>query len=235
MAIPPGPGIRGKLPQGENHSEESTLIICDFDGTICSVDMGNMILNRFTEESWQDIDDSFVKGEIGSRVAYARIAKMLKGGRREMTEFVARHGTIDPGFRDFYGFCRNRGIDVIIVSDGLDFYISAIMELNGLSGIKYYSNRVTFGNNGSMRISFPHARETCGKCGTCKRFLLESCRDSYRRICYVGNGLSDVCPSGDADLVFAKDILWEKCIERGTKCIQYDNFHDVQRHLVELL
>ena len=26
------------------------LILCDFDGTVCTVDMGNEVLNRFTDE-----------------------------------------------------------------------------------------------------------------------------------------------------------------------------------------
>jgi 2-hydroxy-3-keto-5-methylthiopentenyl-1-phosphate phosphatase len=234
MAIPPSLDIQDNLSQGENKSAK-TLIVCDFDGTICAVDMGNMILNRFTNESWQDIDDSFVKGEIGSRVAYAGISKLLKGSRQEMLDYVTRHGRLDKGFPDFYRYCRSRGIDIRIVSDGLDFYISAIMKSHGLSEIEYYSNSAAFTADGGMHISFPHAREVCGKCGTCKRFVLESYRSSYKRIIYVGNGLSDVCPSGDADLVFAKDILWEKCLERGSTCIRYENFHDVQRYLMQTL
>lgn len=234
MAVSTSLDIQEKLPQSEKQSKESTLVICDFDGTICAVDMGNMILNRFTEESWQDIDDSFIKGEIGSRIAYGRIAGLIKGSRQEMMDFVLRHGEIDPGFREFYNYCRGRGIEIRIVSDGLDFYISAIMARHGLSEIRYYSNTAIFGNNGGIRIGFPHAREICGKCGTCKRFVLESYRGSYEKIIYVGNGLSDVCPSGRADLVFAKDILWERCMENGTDCVRYENFHDVRKHLMQI-
>ena len=30
------------------------LILCDFDGTVCTVDMGNEVLNRFTDKGWEE-------------------------------------------------------------------------------------------------------------------------------------------------------------------------------------
>jgi hypothetical protein len=36
---------------------ERLLVVCDFDGTVCRVDMGNALLERFAE-GWEEIDRS---------------------------------------------------------------------------------------------------------------------------------------------------------------------------------
>ena len=47
--------------------QKKALVISDFDGTICTVDVGNGVLSQFTQKSWDEIDREYVKGSIGSR------------------------------------------------------------------------------------------------------------------------------------------------------------------------
>ena len=49
-----------------------------------------------------------------------------------------------------------------IVSDGLDFYIRAIMKKHHLGEIEYFPNVVVFCNNDSLTLNFPQANELCG-------------------------------------------------------------------------
>ena len=58
---------------------QNLSVSCDFDGTICTVDMGNEILNRFTGEGWNEIDRAYCAGEIGSRDAYSRVVSLIEG------------------------------------------------------------------------------------------------------------------------------------------------------------
>jgi hypothetical protein len=53
------PGSGGGCPG------ERLLVLYDFDGTVCSVDMGNAFLERFAE-GWEEIDRSYSAGEVGS-------------------------------------------------------------------------------------------------------------------------------------------------------------------------
>jgi 2-hydroxy-3-keto-5-methylthiopentenyl-1-phosphate phosphatase len=117
---------------------ERTLIICDFDGTACSVDMGSKILDRFAGEGWRDIDRAFCTAEIGSRVAYMKIAALMRGSREQMVEYVHTHAALDPYFADFYRFCMERGYDLKIASDGLDFYIATVLHNYGLADIEFF-------------------------------------------------------------------------------------------------
>jgi HAD superfamily phosphoserine phosphatase-like hydrolase len=112
--------------------------------------MGNEILNRFTGEGWSEIDRAYCAGEIGSRDAYSRVVSLLKGSKSQMLEFVSASEKLDPHFPEFYTYCREKQMDVKIVSDGLDFYIDAILKKYNLQDIEYFSNVVVFRNGNSL-------------------------------------------------------------------------------------
>lgn len=204
--------------------QKKALVISDFDGTICTVDVGNRVLSHFTEKSWDEIDEEYVRGSIGSREAYGRIAPLVAATPVRLTAYVLKLAKIDPYFVRFYRLAKKKGVDVKIVSDGLDVYIRAIMEKHHLGEIEFYSNTVVFGSDESVTFDFPQANELCGRCGTCKNRILNDHRLMYEKIIYIGNGHSDICPSRSADLVFAKEVLLQKCAEEGTR--PYRPFHD---------
>ncbi len=205
----------------------TVLVICDFDGTVSRTDVGNGLFNRFTGRGWQAIDEAYCRGEIGSREAYEKVAAILEGDRDRMLAFVLGEADLDGHFPAFRQFCREKSLDLIIVSDGLDFYIDAVLRGHGLEDIPVHANRTVFRDGLPPSIDFPWASEDCGRCGTCKRGILRSRRDRYDRIVYIGNGQSDVCPSAEADLVFAKGVLLEVCGKRHRSCVSFETFGDV--------
>jgi len=206
------------------------LILCDFDGTVCTVDMGNEVLNRFSGEGWEEIDRAYCSGDIGSKNAYTQVTSLFRGTKMQLLEFVRNRERLDPHFPAFYAYCRERGFDLKIVSDGLDIYINEILRKNNLEEIEYYTNVATF-HNDRLCIDFPRMNKDCEKCGTCKNGILNQYRGAYETIIYVGDGHSDFCPSKDADLVFAKGILHKKCVEDGRTCEYYESFKDVHDYM----
>ncbi len=204
-----------------------TLILCDFDGTISIRDMGYDLLNRFSSGDWEAIDRDFCEGKIGSKEAYSRIAKILKGNEKDLLGFIQKHSNIDPYFTSFYQYCRERDIDVKIVSDGLDFYIKTVLEIHYLSEIPFYANHTHFHKGDGMEVSFPYFNEECGLCGTCKKRFVQIHRKAYDSILFIGNGISDRCAAREADFVFAKDSLYTYCIDQDITCHFFANFHEI--------
>ncbi len=204
-----------------------TLILCDFDGTISIRDLGYDLLNRFSSGDWEAIDQDFREGKIGSREAYTRIAKLLKGSENEVLSFIRKRSDIDPHFSSFCQYCQERDIDVKIVSDGLDLYIRTILEMHHLSEIPFYANCGLFLKGKKMGVSFPHSNAECGLCGTCKKRLVQIHRSAYGSILFIGNGLSDRCAAREADFVFAKDALYTYCIDQDITCHFFESFHDI--------
>jgi 2,3-diketo-5-methylthio-1-phosphopentane phosphatase/HAD superfamily hydrolase (TIGR01509 family) len=207
------------------------LILCDFDGTITLQDMGYLLLNRFSKGDWETIDREFREEKIGSKEAYSRIVKILHGEKEAVLDFLREHSQIDSSFPSFYRYCREREIDVKIVSDGLDFYIKTILEIHHLEKIPYYANEGHFLKPKGMGIGFPHFNEECGHCGTCKKKLVQMHRKDYDSIFFVGNGLSDRCGAREADFVFAKDSLYTYCIDQDVACHFYEGFQDILNDL----
>jgi 2-hydroxy-3-keto-5-methylthiopentenyl-1-phosphate phosphatase len=208
-----------------------TLILCDFDGTVSSHDIGHELIKRFMKGDWKEIDESYTAGKIGSMAAYKRIEFLLKVSAEEMAAYALSLNTMDPTFAEFYRFCRDRGFDFKIVSDGLDFYIGLILKRHGLGEIEYFSNAIRFHGDRSVSIEFPRFNEECARCGTCKSALLLQYRENYSRIIYIGDGYSDVCPAQHADIVFGKRILYEKCRQKSKACIYYRDFRDIMNSL----
>ncbi|MCE5266211.1 MAG: MtnX-like HAD-IB family phosphatase [Deltaproteobacteria bacterium] len=205
------------------------LVVCDFDGTVCRVDLCNEILDHFAGD-WEAIDRAYAAGEVGSRAAYGRIAPLIRTNRPQVMDFILKHERLDPFFKGFVDFCRRRRIDLKIVSDGLDACVEATLRKHGLD-LEYFCNRLLFMPDDRIEFDFPPASPECGRCGTCKRSLLDRFRPDYDRIIYVGDGHSDLCAAGMADQIFAKDVLYEKCMEKGTPCIFYDDFDDIRSRL----
>ena len=54
-----------------------------------------------------------------------------------------------------------------------------------------------------------------------------------RPIIYIGDGYSDFCPSKFADLVFAKNLLFQRCQQKGIPCIPFKDFSDINAYLVK--
>jgi 2,3-diketo-5-methylthio-1-phosphopentane phosphatase/HAD superfamily hydrolase (TIGR01509 family) len=207
------------------------LILCDFDGTVSLQDMGYTLLNRFSSGDWETIDREFSEGKIGSKEAYSRIAKILKGDEEVVYSFIRDHSDIDPYFISFYRYCLEEGIDVKIVSDGLDFYIKTILEIHHLSEIPFYANCSRFLRGEGMDFSFPHSNEECGLCGTCKKRLVQNHRKEYDSIFFIGDGLSDRCAAQEVDFVFAKDSLYTHCIDQNITCHFFQGFQDILNDL----
>ena len=207
------------------------LILCDFDGTISVEDTGYAFFTRFSSGDWEAIDRKFCEGKIGSKEAYTRIAEILRGDLSSLHRFIEQHAQIDLHFEPFYRACRQAGIDVKIVSDGLDFYIRKILDMHHLSDIPFFANQVQFLEGERMAMTFPNSNDECGRCGTCKKRLVELHRKEYDSILFAGNGLSDRCAAREADFVFAKDSLYSYCIDQDIPCHYFRDFSEIQGDL----
>ena len=203
------------------------LILCDFDGTVSMRDMGYELLSTFARGNWEEIDQQYSEGKIGSKEAYERIATMCEAVPEEMEAFIVERSLIDPYFGRFHDYCLSRSIDLKIVSDGFDFYIKRLLEHNGLPSIPYFANHLSCKRGTTISIEHPYLSGDCGLCGTCKRAILLAERPFYDLITYIGNGYSDRCAAGEADRVYAKEVLFEYCVRGGIDCTHFDHFGEV--------
>jgi len=207
-------------------------ILCDFDGTVAQEDVGNLLFRTFSGNGGSmEIVERWRRGEISSRECLEREAELVRVNEQALDRFVtARH--LDPYFKDFHDFATKRGMEVVIMSDGLDYYIESLLVKHGLGEIEFFANRMKLDGD-RVSVEFPYfGLLECTDCGCCKTHHLFRYREKGYFIIYVGDGLSDRCPCETADLVFAKGALQQFCREKGIDHIEFRNFRDVEREML---
>jgi 2-hydroxy-3-keto-5-methylthiopentenyl-1-phosphate phosphatase len=118
---------------------------------------------------------------------------------------------------------------VAILSDNFHFIIDTILKNIGIGHIPVYANSLDF-DHARLNPSFPHINRNCWKCAHCKtkNLLANIKRDSI--IIYIGDGRSDICPAGYADIVFAKEELLDYYRNKKMMCLAYKSLKDVYEY-----
>jgi 2-hydroxy-3-keto-5-methylthiopentenyl-1-phosphate phosphatase len=214
-------------------------LFIDFDGTIACGDVGNAFFRRFGGERCGEWIARYHGGTISARACFeGEREAMGRVVQADAEAFVATQA-VDPGFSGLVTFCREAGIPVTILSDGLDYYITPLLRRGGHEAIPCFSNRLHWmpeGSAGSASpvLEFPFGNAECDRCACCKRNIMLGACGEDDVIVYAGDGFSDRCPVEYADIVFAKESLQTWCQSRNITYIPYHTLYDVQRRLEEL-
>lgn len=212
-------------------------IICDFDGTVSSRDVGHNFFSLYVPdgERRRELLDSWKVGLISSRECLEGEFALMDANRTDLDTFIEGE-SLDPYFKDFVDFCNRRKYEFLILSDGLDYYIDRILMKFGLGFLDFRANHLVVNSDSIAGIEFPYYNlMECTMCGNCKRYHVEQLAGRGYFSVYVGNGYSDRCPSEYADLVFAKGDLLVHCRQENIPCIPFDNFRDVEREVTSRL
>jgi len=206
-------------------------IFCDFDGTISIEDATDAILRRFADPEWKLIEEDWKKGAIGSAECMQRQVALIRASQDQLDAALDTI-EIDPSFARFARFCRAQGIPLAIVSDGVDYFIRRILARYGLASLPTIANRLSISQlNGASRYHL-HARSEANTCasaaGVCKCRLISATGGT--RI-YIGDGRSDLCVADKAEILFAKGILAQLCLQRGLRFTPYRQFTEIERAL----
>ncbi len=212
----------------------NTLVQCDFDGTVTERDVSFFLLDNFADSSWRQLLEEYKNSNMSvgtfNRLAFG----MIKADKQTLLDFVLKSGKIKirPGFRELVAYCSERSFEFAIVSNGLDFYIEAILADLGINNIEVFAARSRFNAEGLHT-------QYIGPDGS----ILEGCfkeahtalfqKKGYRVI-YVGNGVSDINPAKMCHHIFATGDLLEHCQKANLNCTPFDDLNEVVKGL-ELL
>jgi 2,3-diketo-5-methylthio-1-phosphopentane phosphatase len=218
----------------------SLRLFVDFDGTITRGDVGNLFFRTFGGTACDELVRRFRAGEITARECYLGEAGAMGRVSVGALDGLIDAQEIDPSFRDLVAFCRERGVELLVVSDGLDYYIRRILLRNGCGDVPFVANVAALVNPGGdgraeVSLAFPHSDAVCDRCACCKRNVMLTASAEEDIIGYAGEGFSDRCPVRYADIVFAKDVLQTYCQDENISYYPYTTFDDVVSRLRHLL
>lgn len=208
------------------------LIQCDFDGTITEDDISFMLLDAFAQGNWREIFEQYRQNKITVGEFNTRAFAMVRATRAELVGVARERIRLRRGFPELISYCRRRGFRFVIVSNGLDFYIAAILKDAGLEDIEVYAAKTRFYQRG-LKVQYIGPDSTPLMSDFKEAYTKAFLKQGYKMV-YVGNGPSDVAPARHAQYVFARDGMLDGCREINLKCTPYNDLNDVVRGLESL-
>ena len=211
-----------------------TMVQCDFDGTITEEDVSFLLLDTFADGNWRQLLEEYKEDKISVGVFNTKAFAMIKADKQSLLDFVFMSGKVKirPGFHELLSYCSEKGLNFVIVSNGLDFYIEAILRDMDINDIEVIAAQSRFSPEG-VEVAYTGPDGSRLQDGFKEAHTRQFLRQGYR-IVYVGNGVSDIYPARRAHHIFATGDLLECCQETNLVCTPFADLNDVVKGL-ELL
>ena len=212
--------------------ETKTLVQCDFDGTATEEDVSFLLLDAFASGDWKQLLRQYQEGKITvgqfNREAFA----MVTADKQTLLRRVKDEVKIRTGFHELVAFCRRKDFRLVIVSNGLDFYIEKILGDIGIGEIEVFAAQTHFSPKGlEVQYIGPDGSrlDSDFKEAYVNLFLSEG-----YRIIYMGNGSSDISPASQCHYVFATGVLLAHYKQTNLDCTPLTDFREVVRVMERL-
>ena len=206
-----------------------TLVQCDFDGTITEEDASFFLLDAFAQGDWRRLLRDYKEHRISVGEFNTKAFAMVKDDKPTLLEALKGKVKVRAGFHELVNYCLKKDFRLVIVSNGLDFYIKAVLKDLGLESIEVHAAQASFHPEG-MKVQYVGPDGERLEDGFKEAYIKSFLKLGYRVI-YMGNGDSDVAPAKYAHYVFATGDLLAYCKENNLKYKPFENFIDAVRDI----
>ena len=114
-------------------------VLTDFDDTAAVQNVAELLLEKFGAPDWMDVRQRFRNGHIDLKEYQEITFRTIQADRATMQAYVKEHANLRPYFRELWGFCQTNDFPMAVVSQGLDFYIQALLDKEGLGRVPIYA------------------------------------------------------------------------------------------------
>lgn len=208
---------------------KKVLIQCDFDGTITESDVSFVILDNFAEGNWRLLLDDYKTGKISVNTLNIKAFAMVKAGKNKLQKAALDGVKVRAGFKELINYCHERDFRLVIASNGMDFYIDAILKNIGIKDIEVFSGQTTFTSDGiEAKYVGPQGKVLTD--GFKDSIVRSFINDGYQVI-YAGNGTSDISPAGQCYHIFATQDLLSHCRKTDLSYTAFNDCHEIIKGL----
>lgn len=212
--------------------KQQTLVQCDFDGTVTIGDVSFQILDEFTGNGWRGLFEEYVQGKMSVNRFNATVFSKVKADKETLERFVREKAVIRPGLPALLKACQERNFRFVIVSNGMMFYIDAIIKMLGIRGVEFMAARANFHPGGvEAWYEGPDGRPV--EDGFKEAYTRDYLKQGYR-VVYIGNGTSDFAPARLCSHIFSIDNLTAACKEAGVAYTPFTDLYEVAEGLAKL-
>jgi 2,3-diketo-5-methylthio-1-phosphopentane phosphatase len=216
---------------------ERPVVFLDFDGTISSRDVIDVILERYASPQWLAIEREWQEGRLGSRGCLREQMALVRATSGQIDALLAEI-EIDAGLVPLMESCARHAISFHILSDGFDYCIERILERlpspvkRLLHATEICASHLEPCGDRGWRTTFPFSVEPCAHgCATCKTTAMQTLTPDGAITVFVGDGMSDRYAADVADVVFAKQRLASYCVDARIPYFEYRDLSAVAAFL----
>ncbi len=211
------------------------VLLCDFDGTIVTIDTCEFLLDTFVKEDWRTFNTFLERGEITLEECTRKQLSMLNISEEGALKTLEKVTSFRPHFTELVDYCDTLGMRFIVASGGLDFVIKHFLRIKGLEKrVRVYSATSRITRDG-IELSFPEL-VYCTSLDFKEDLVKQYNKQGFKTI-YVGDGLSDFNAVRRADFLFViKDSrLAELCKRKNILHHEITDFQEIIKSLNDAL
>lgn len=211
---------------------QKKIFLVDFDGTITINDLAEQILRKFASDKWLYYDSLFLQGKLSLEDTIINQYSLIDTPKNLILEYVDKTVSTRKNFSSFIDFCQKNNIPVVIISAGIDFTITHVLDRLGvLDKIQLVSVKTEYKENGFLQVTKPKRYDL-----TVEDFKQDHVlyyKSQNYLVYHIGDGDSDYKAAESADFVFAvkNSTLSSKC-QKGK--FNYQEFSDFQEILEKI-
>ena len=207
-------------------------VLTDFDDTAAAQNVAELLLHEFGDPSWTTVRERFRAGELSLKEYQEETFLQMQADKDAMQNYVRTHANFRPHFAELSVFCQEHGIPMCIISQGLDFYIQALLDGCGQSDIPVYAVTTEFDRDGRVaRYRYDFAYPEAPHLGNSKALIVRRFQEQGHHVFFMGDGRSDFEAGEVADTVFAHRQMAAMCNEAGIEFSTFTDFGPVLQAL----
>jgi 2-hydroxy-3-keto-5-methylthiopentenyl-1-phosphate phosphatase len=218
------------------------VTLCDFDDTAPDRNVATLLLDAFnkglftdTNPRWRDLNRQYLNAEITLAEYQENAFAGLPASRERQANYAKANALLRPGFRDLAGYCAANGVELAIVSHGLDFYVQALLEKADLGHIPVLAVATGDSPLGETTFTYRFSQDKCPWApGNCKCYILEEYRERGHKVLYAGDVLSDTCSAKKAGFASARDGFLSFCRAHDLPHRELTDFNVILEYLEEM-
>ena len=207
-------------------SKLKPCVLSDFDDTAAHQNVAELLLNKFGDPTWTTIRDNFRKGNLTLKDYQEIVFRNITTDIPTMQKHVQENASLRPYFGELAEYCCINDYPMAIVSQGLDFYIQALLDCEGYGSIPVFAVNTSINGN-AIAYQYDYVRPGKESLGNSKGLIVNEYQKKGHIVYYIGDGRSDFEAAVEADIVFAHSVLAEECERQNIPFIPFTDFGDV--------
>ncbi|RKF54119.1 Pdp3-interacting factor 1 [Golovinomyces cichoracearum] len=216
------------------------IFFSDFDGTITERDSNDYLIDNigFGQKLRKQGNQDVLNGRTTFRESLRVMMDSIKTPYDECINLLLANTKLDPYFIEFYEYCSEQNIPIVILSGGMEPIIRAILQKflgDYPKNIEIVSNNVAsrdgkcINEEGGWRVVF-HDESHFGHDKSLEiRPYASLPSDQRPTLFYAGDGVSDLSAAKETDLLFAKQghDLITYCLKEKVPFIPFEDWSTI--------